>query len=96
MKLADISEVSIPNITISGSSSYSSTLNIFPRTVDATDAPRKSTPQNSNMDAMITACFNVIDLDATDVAYRQLMYAGKEIAAVFWDAENRNRSISCA
>ena len=62
-------DVNIPNMTISGSSSYSSALNIFPRTVLATLAPRKRTPQNSNMDAMITACLSVIDLDDTDVAY---------------------------
>lgn len=44
-------------------------LYIFPRTVDETDAPRNNTPQNSNIEAIITACFRVIDLEATDVAY---------------------------
>lgn len=40
----------------------------------ATEAPRNRTPQNSNMDAISTACFRVIDLDATDVAYYRLWY----------------------
>ena len=68
IKLADTKDVNIPNMTISGSSSYCSTLNIFPRTVLATDAPRNRTPQNSQIDATITACFSVILFDATDVA----------------------------
>ena len=60
--------VNIPSITISGSSSYSSALNILPRTVLVTLAPRSNAPLNSQIVAMITACFSVKLLDATDVA----------------------------
>ena len=73
IKLADTKDVNIPNMTISGSSSYCLVLNIFPRTVLATDAPRNKTPQNSQIDATITACFSVILFDATDVAVREAM-----------------------
>ena len=63
-----MSDVNIPSNTISGSSSKSAGLKIFPRTVSVTLAPRNMAPLNSNMEAMTTACLSVMDLEETDVA----------------------------
>ncbi len=38
------------------------------RTVLVTDEPRKNAPENSQILAISTACFRVIDLEATEVA----------------------------
>eukprot|EP00592_Proboscia_alata_P004593 CAMPEP_0194369828 /NCGR_PEP_ID=MMETSP0174-20130528/18186_1 /TAXON_ID=216777 /ORGANISM="Proboscia alata, Strain PI-D3" /LENGTH=77 /DNA_ID=CAMNT_0039147009 /DNA_START=12 /DNA_END=245 /DNA_ORIENTATION=- len=52
----------------SGSSVYMSPSIMFFRIVDVTDAPRSMAPKNSQIAAIITACFRLRDLADTDVA----------------------------